>query len=508
MKPICRKMLSGLLAGICTAAALPAAVTAGAATVQKPVGLRGDINQSGSVEIGDVLLLEQALLNLEEIPEERAEFADMNADGCLNAADLTLIKRAALGLTSPETIYHEFEEEDWIEAPIAGLYPSLRSQGKNLLLMLVVDFPDCKFTQNYTPEEIYQISFGPGNPNSPAYPLESVIGYYERASYGALTMDAEIYTYTAKYNCGSYVYIDNDGAYWADETRLIDELMTELDSQIDFTRYDVNGDSIMDTILLSVADTAPDDGWWPCSGSYKGNSRYDGIMPGNIILGNTAPSDTIEYNSTWIHELGHGMGLPDYYKYKNSDDDWEGLHGNAGWEMMDDARFDMCAFSKLMYGWYKPSQIHVYEGGTQTYTLSSSQKEGNCIIIPRGSLNDWFMEYMVIEYATIEGNNPPWWGTFQNGGIRVLHAEASRFGRMFMWENYSQFYDDYNNKQRVLRLANDAEGGDFFRSGSVIDGSISGFHWYDRSGYQTVETGVTITVGALENGKYTVTISQ
>ncbi len=515
----CKRLLCGLLAGICTAAVLPT-FSAGAEMIRTAVGQRGDLTQNGSIDIGDVTILEQSLIyngiQLDQLTvkgldgEERsmAYYADLNADGCVNAVDLTLIKRAALGLYEPEIIYEEHEDEDCITPPISQLYPSLRSQGKNMLLMLVVEFPDCKFSQNYTTEEIYQTSFSPGNPEDPAYPLESVIGYYERSSYGALTMNAEIYRYTARYNSTDYVYMDASGNYWANSTQLLDELMTDMDDEIDFTRYDVNGDKIMDTILLSVADTASDDGWWPCSGQYRGDNLYDGIKPGNIILGNTAPSDKIEYNSTWIHELGHGMGLPDYYKYQNAADDWEGLHGQAGWEMMDDARFDMCAFSKLMLGWYKPSQIHVYTGGTQVYNLKSSQAEGNCIIIPRYDLNGFFSEFMVIEYATIEGNNPNWWGKFGNGGIRVLHAEASRFGLMFQYENYSRMYDPSNSKQRVLRLANDAEGGGFFRSGDIIDGRISGFHWYDRNGYQTVETGISISVGDLENGKYTVMISQ
>ena len=40
----------------------------------------------------------------------------------------------------------------------------------------------------------------------------------------------------------------------------------------------------------------------------------------------------------------------------------------------------------------------------------------------------------------------------------------------------------------------------------VINGSVSGFHWYDANGGQTVETGLTITIGELKDGKYAVTI--
>ena len=184
----CKRLLCGLLAGICTAAAMPA-FSAGAEVIRTSLGQRGDLTQDGYIDIGDVIFLEQSLiyngmqleLMMVNSPdgEQRsmAFYADLNADGCVNALDLTLIKRAALGLYEPDIIYEESADEDFIEAPISQFSPSLRCQGTNTLLMLVVEFPDCKFTKSYTTEEIYQTSFGPGDPNDPAYPLESVIGY-------------------------------------------------------------------------------------------------------------------------------------------------------------------------------------------------------------------------------------------------------------------------------------------------------------------------------------------
>lgn len=506
-----KKLLSAILAPVCVLAAAPNALQAFAAVEQVPIGYLGDIDGDGAVALSDAELLMQALnTSGVEISEERIQFADMNADYVLDAQDLTILKRTALGLLEPEMLYTEQEIiEERMEAPINKLSPTLLSKGTNHLLMLVVDFPDCKFKRNYTADEIRAVSFGEGNPSSPYYPLESVVGYYERASYGALTMDADIYFCSAPRNIENYVRVYDNNQRYPDTDKLLDDILPILDQEIDYSRYDVNRDGVMDTILLSVADNAPDDGWWPCSGGYYGNRQYDGVTPGNVIEGNSSPSDVTNYNNTWIHELGHGMGLPDYYKYENTWDGAFGLNGDAGLEMMDDAFGDMCAFSKLMYGWYTPSQVHVYSGGTQTYLLSSSQVEGGCIVIPRGDLKDYLSEYMIVEYATPEGNN---YRQFRNGGIRVLHCEASVYrsywGTEFKWENYSEYYDSSNQKQRVLRLANEREGGSFFRSGSIIDGSISGFHWYDSNGYQTVETGVTITVNDLENGMYSVTVSQ
>ena len=500
------RLAAGMILGtVCLTAAIPAAYAAHAATVQQPIGIRGDLDGDHRISLTDIRELADWLTASPDlIPAEKTDFADMDGNGILNSADLTLMKRAAIQGYSPEILYTEVEEA-LMTAPVSEINPTLASTGTNHLLMFVVDFPDCKFKQNYSADQIREISFGPANPNSNAYPLESVIGYYQRASFGALNMEADIYFYSAQ---------NSISVYTNHSEILVDEIMAAFDDRLDYSRYDVNGDRIMDTILLSVADNAPEDGWWPCSGYYAGTSRFDGIQPGNVILGNTSPSKTEEYNNTWIHELGHAMGLPDYYCYDNTDDGLYGLNGPAGFEMMDDAFGDMSAFSKLMLGWYTPSQVQVYTGGVQTYLLESSQNENgaNCVIIPRYGTDGFLSEYMLIEYVTHTGNNATEW-LFDYGGIRILHCDAeitydSYWGPELKWNNYGIYYDSTNKKQRVLRLSNEQEGGYFYTAGQTVNSSVSGFRWYDISGYQTVDTGVTVTVGAQQDGKCTVTISQ
>lgn len=491
-------------------------LSAQAFTEQKLVGYRGDINMDMQVDSVDVHYLSDFLIGNNS--HENVLTADLDDNGILNAADLTLLKRVALGLAEPEGIYEEQEVpdpfEETISAPIQAISPTLPCQGTQHLLVVILDFYDIDFSEPLTPEKFKEISFGDEDPSNSAYPAESVRAYYERASYGTLTLDVDVYTYTAKKSSYDYRYVWPNGAVYPDANVLGDEILSALDSTVDFSKYDGNGDGLIDSILVTVPDTASDENWWPASHTYTNGNRYDHVTPRNIIIGNADPRNLAEYNNTWIHELGHAMGLPDYYKYENAEDGFSGLNGPAGIEMMDDACGDMSAFSKLMYGWYTPSQIHVYEGGTQTYTLKSSQTEGNCIIIPRGDLNGYLSEFMILEYATLEGNNNAWWyfGRQTSGGLRVLHCEGSvepdYWGGQFKWNNYSSSYDNSNTKQRVLRLVNEKEGGQFFTNGQVIDGNISGFHWYDYSGYQTVDTGVSVVVDSMSDGKMTVTLSQ
>ena len=184
--------------------------------------------------------------------------------------------------------------------------------------------------------------------------------------------------------------------------------------------------------------------------------------------------------------------------------------------MMDDALADMSAFDKLMYGWYTDQEVQIYIGGTQTYTLQSSQYAPNCLLIPQGDLNGFYSEYMIVESVTADENNARGFTyrqafrMFREGGVRILHCNAEItngwWGPEFKWNNYGMYYDTSNNSQRVLRLVNNFSG--FFRTGDAINNGVSGFAWYDRFGRQSVDPGITITVDSIQNGTAVVTVSQ
>ncbi|NLT09766.1 MAG: hypothetical protein GXY08_09710, partial [Ruminococcus sp.] len=246
----------------------------------------------------------------------------------------------------------------------------------------------------------------------------------------------------------------------------------------------------------------------------------DGVSVGHIITGNAqvgSKTDYINYVSTYCHELGHCTGLPDYYLFTTNDS--EGMHGTGGAELMDtDAGSDFGAFSKLIEGWYHKDQVQVYDAskGEQTFTLSNAQTDsGNCIIIPKGKLaEDYFSEFFIIEYVTKDRNNSAvgtktaWWIN-AGEGIRIYHIDATT---EYGWNNYFRYASgsEFTNKdtgRRLIRIIDDRNVDNLYRTGDIVNGNISGFHWYDQNGGQTVDTGLTISVGELKNGKYTVTIS-
>lgn len=566
-----RNVFFGAIASVLLAIA---SIPLGAAAAWKQTGLIGDLNSDGTVNVADLVVLSKHLHGSEKLDDksifrmsdnneytiklsEKKEVkpaagaksiqkADIDQNGIIEVFDLVALRKVVISdspcgeilkweedikpdtttttsttttTTTTTTTAPPPPKKDFIKAPVADMYGSMPSQGKVNLLIFYVDFPDCKFRYDPTVEDIERIAFGPEDAASANYPFESLSAFYKRASKGAIELGGKAYKYTCQKNIDFY----GSDIYKADFSA---EVIKNMDAQVDYSRFDADGDKVIDAILFCVPDTANDD-WWSCAGEYYGEDMYvDGMKPGHIITGNAAIDSFNTYDrftSTYLHEMGHCMGLPDYYLY-TEEKDFEGMHGSAGYELMDEACSDFSAVSKLMLGWLREDQVQVYDPtkGEQTFTIVNGQSDGgNCLIIPRGDLNGYKSEFFIVEYTTLDGNNSRLDYIFDwritGSGISVKHIEATtikeQYGTFFKYESGNDDYTNNNNGRRFIRLVDDAKGAgnndkdNFFYTGSVISGSVKGFAWYDNAGYETVDPNIIITVGEKKGDSYTVTVS-
>ncbi|MGN1411048.1 MAG: dockerin type I domain-containing protein [Oscillospiraceae bacterium] len=460
----------------------------------------GDLNSDSSISSLDILVMKKHLLDVMVINDtDTLKHADLNQDGYVNVIDLCALKNMIL--YSNDDNNDDNNSTKFITAPVSLIDGSLPSQGDANLVIFYIDFPDCTYSTKLTTEEVQEIAFASANENSINYPFESMSAFYSRSSKGAMDLKGQVFSYTAK----------NPIAYYNDDkVALAKECFEAFKDSTDFSSFDGDGDNQIDATLFTVPSSASDDYWWPCAGGF-GDSEYqvDGVKIGHIITGNASPEDVNNFNSSYLHEMGHCLGLPDYYLYYT--DDFDSMHGNAGTELMDaDAYSDFSSFSKLMLGWYKENQVQVYNPslGTQTFTLNNAQTDnGNCVIIPYGELDEnYFSEYFIIEYSTNMGNNSV---VGADSGIRIHHIKADRYSdewwSYLKYKNGSEFTNNDDDGIRLIRLVND--GGDCFKTGDIINNSTSGFGWYDDNELESINPNVTISIGELQNDAYTITIT-
>lgn len=456
-------------------------------------------------------------------PITRIDTADLDQNGRVDAFDLVALRKMVVNEDFRVNIYRWNEpvivppdEVSFIDPPIYDLYGSLPSQGTAKIAVFYVDFPDCRYDYMPTETEISNAVFGEEAPDSSSYPFESMNAFFGRASKGALRLDGQAFSYTTKFDKS---YYEND--VW--HVALVDEIIAAFDGQVDFSQFDGDGDRTIDTILISVPTAAGDDNWWPAAGLFGGEcfNRADGMDIGHVIVGNAqlAWESCEDFVSSYVHESGHCMGLPDYYLYTGADD-FQGMHGSAGFALMDDANCDLCAASKLMLGWYTEDQVQIYDPGkgSQTFRLTDSQTDGgNCIIIPRGNLGDKYRsEFFILEYTSLGGNNSglvnDWWRA-TGSGVRILHVEASVTGDFWFnsWK-YASGEDEatnYNKGRRFIRLVSEADDytDNLAQSGSVINSSTDGFRWYDDNGGLSIDPGLTVYIGDISDNSFAVTIT-
>lgn len=475
-----------------------------------------DINQDGKVDIFDLILMRKYVINQWGDPVYKWS-DDTGTSSSSTSADTTTTTSTSSVQDSETTSSTTAVTSEFIEAPVRDLYGSMPSQNDAELVIFYVDFPDCKYQYDPSAEEIEKIAFGDKNTEDRNYPFESMSAFYNRSSKGNIKLDGKVFRYTTKKNKSAY-----EGDIY--HVSLINEVFQAFENSEDFTEFDGNGDKIIDTTLISVPTEAGADNWWPAAGQYGGTNdlKVDGMSVGHVIVGNAqieSKTDYKNFNSSYLHEMGHCMGLPDFYLY-NGEKDFEGMHGSAGYDLMDEANSDLSAVSKLMLGWFKRNQVEIYDSsaGTQTFTLTNAQTEnGNCVIIPYGKLeNNYYSEFFVVEYTTLDNNNSSikkdfWWKS-TGSGIRVIHVngEISDNSGWKYWKYASGQNEATNNDagKRFVRIIDDTDTDNLYRTGDVIDSSISGFNWYDENGNQSVDPKIKITVGEQDGDSYTITISE
>lgn len=352
---------------------------------------------------------------------------------------------------------------------------------------------------------------------------ESVKTYYQKSSYGQLNMSFDIQSVYVSQNSAAYYknYSDSSDQYADGSTLILTEVLSYLEPLLDLTRYDSNGDGVIDAVYLiysAPVDYVDADFYWAYVTWYYGEQKFDGLdayyylfagfdfmneyTGSNDNSGVDSVIDGLTINaSTYIHETGHLLGLDDYYDYDENNGSNEGL---GGADMMDATVGDHDAYSKLMLGWIEPAEIVTQ---TATVTIGSLVESGQFILIPLSFNNSYFCEYLIIDLYSSAGLNALHASQYNSylydgieSGVRIYHVSSQLWESLDDYDGNSYFsYTKYNNSDTTYSLIKliEADGGKRFSdtNGWAVDADL----WQEGDTFSVIQPNYTRNDGKLLN---------
>lgn len=320
---------------------------------------------------------------------------------------------------------------------VSSTYPST---GSPKGLILLVEYSDVKFTLpnpgTYFNDMINKPGFSENGGTG------SALDYFKTQSNGVFVPSFDVLGPVTLSNKRSY-YGGNSGGGDIRPYAMVTEGCRALDATVDFSKYDTDGDGLIDNVYViyagqGEASYGPAESVWP----HSWDVRYAGanVVLDGVTLAHYACSNEWERNApdgigTFCHEFSHVMGLPDLYDTEGS------LTCTPG------------AYSALDYGPYNndgrtPPNYGAYErnamgwqanpvvlDGPMTVTLDPITSN-QFALIPTASANEFFL---------LENRQKEGWDAYIPGhGLLIWHIDyqSSKFTQNVVNNNRSHQYVD------------------------------------------------------------------
>ena len=379
---------------------------------------------------------------------------------CADDGGYYYAKLNAMGILSPSSVLaHEPSERNVVESNylkargdsrklLSGVKRSPRMQrpapvrnasatrsafvGTKKGLVILAQFPDCKFTMPDAKDYYQAVLNGNG---APQYGIpSSVSNYFKDQSNGLFDLQFDVVGPVTVSNKVSYYGSNNS---WGDDLRpekMVEEAVRMSSSQVDFSDYDWDNDGYVDQIFVLYAGYSEAQGAaaytiWP----HAYNLSYAGITPpmfNGVKIDAYACSSELSGKSgstpdgigTFCHEFSHNLGLPDLY-----DIDYSGGYGMYIWSLMDAG----CYCGPNLCG-EVPCNFTGYERWLCGWSDLTELKEG-CVIDDMPSVSAYGPTYLVRnrsyadEYYLLENRQQTGWDAYLPAhGLLVMHVDYDR----------------------------------------------------------------------------------
>ena len=392
------------------------------------------------------------------------EFAHWTTDaaGSLVALSPDGFYRPALGLSVAEIIRNGAARRAAARQHRAALRASSSpvAFGKKHFLVILVEFSNKQFSTSEDPNAAFAALL-----NEPGYSANGGTGsardFYYDNSHGIFEPVFDVY---------GPVQLDNTYSYYGGNTTSGEDKRPEeaiidgcrkLDADIDFTRYDNDGDGKVDLVFMYYAGKGEADGGgantiWPHQWELSAAGRS--LELDGMTIDSYACTNEVEGMGTYAgkmcgigtacHEFAHAMGLPDFY-----DTDYE-TNGQAGglffFSTMDGGAYNNDGRTppyfnfeeRMLLGWLKESDYREFPAAG-AYSIPSVDEN-----VAYRSPTDMTDEYFVYECRGSNG----WDAGLAAHGLVVYHVDKSNrtvklsYGSATardLWENWG-FYNAIN----------------------------------------------------------------
>ncbi len=339
----------------------------------------------------------------------------------------------------------------------------------------------------------------------------TVRSYYKEVSYDqldiiTLNLPSSMGWNTAPQTLAYYVNGSNaTGSYPQNSQRLVEDLVNQIDSLVDFSNYDNDDDGFVDVVMVihsgSGAEfSGSDNDIWSHKWSTITPIQKDGVYVFNYTIQpeywNTAGDMTI---GVYAHELGHVFGLPDLY-----DTDYNS-HGIGRWGVMSFGSWGgpgndgsspthPCAWSKVQMGFVTPTNVT-----SNTSSVSISNVEQNPTIYRL-----WNSGASSTEYFLVENRQKLGYDSYIPGdGLLIWHIDESQNSNDNQWfpgENPSSHYlvalEQADGLFEIEQMNDYGDAGDPF-PGTTGNTSFDGFNSPNSDSY--VDGGTFVKVDNIQS---------
>lgn len=301
------------------------------------------------------------------------------------------------------------------------------NKGQARIPVLLVQYSDKKFLDS-NPRSTFEKFFRDGSTSARQYFEDQSNGLFQPQFdvYGPYTLSGKRATY------GGNDYWGNDKGVGT----MVAQACIGLAGQIDFSKYDNDGDGECDTVIVlyageGEASSDVDESVWPCqwdlaSSDYGKSLNYNSTKINRFAVFNElnvmSGAPKVEGIGTFCHEFSHCLGLPDFY-----DTQYTGHFGMASWSLMDSGSYNddgytpigYSAYEKEFMGWLKIDDATENTNyALPVFNSGNAATDKAVKITNRADAN----EYYIIENRARQG-----WDTYiPADGLMISHVTYSQ----------------------------------------------------------------------------------